>query len=615
MNGKTKTAYKGILFKISGISSAFLIVAILVLAFISIRAIQNSSHEAAVLMGRNKLMGDIASLEDKIAQEYGELSLVNGDLVDSQGNSLRNDFRVLDQIASRLDVRVTIFIREGQDFRRITTSIVDNAGNRAVDTFLGTGSAAYAPVMSGNDYFGAAVILGSDYLAGYRPLFAHNSREVIGILFIGVEMSSIDLFIAQNTNKQITTIVMVAVIILLIATLSNVMSSRIMLLKPIKGVMNILKDISEGEGDLTMNISVKSKDEIGGLAYYFNMTIEKIKNLVIEIKKETNSLSRVGEDLSNDMTETAASINQIAANIQSIKTQMINQSASVSETNATMEQITANINKLNGHVEKQADSVAQSSSAIEQMLANIQSVTQTLVKNTENVNELTTASETGRSGLQDVATDIQEIARESEGLLEINAVMENIASQTNLLSMNAAIEAAHAGEAGKGFAVVADEIRKLAENSSEQSKTISSVLKKIKGSIDKITQSTDSVLKRFEAIDSGVRIVAEQEENIRNAMEEQGHGSKQILDSVSLVNETTQLVRGVSLEMLEGAKEVIREAGNLEKTTQEITGGVNEMATGAEHVNSAVNHVNNLSNKNQEHIGLLTREVSRFKVE
>jgi methyl-accepting chemotaxis protein len=174
-----------------------------------------------------------------------------------------------------------------------------------------------------------------------------------------------------------------------------------------------------------------------------------------------------------------------------------------------MEQVTLNINKLNGHVEQQTESVSQSSSAIEEMLANIQSVTQTLVRNAENVDELIDAAKVGRTGLEEVSSDIQEIARESAGILEINSVMQNISSQTNLLSMNAAIEAAHAGEAGKGFAVVADEIRKLAENSGKQSKTISQVLKTIKGSIDKITASTNTVLEKFQAIDDRVRIVSE----------------------------------------------------------------------------------------------------------
>jgi methyl-accepting chemotaxis protein len=249
------------------------------------------------------------------------------------------------------------------------------------------------------------------------------------------------------------------------------------------------------------------------------------------------------------------------------------------------------------------------------MVANFNSVTNTLVNNATNVNTLKEASEVGRNGLQEVASDIQEIARESEGLLEINAVMENIASQTNLLSMNAAIEAAHAGEAGKGFAVVADEIRKLAESSGEQSKTIGTVLKKIKESIDKITRSTATVLARFEAIDSGVKTVALQEENIRNAMEEQSEGSKQLLQSTGGLNELTQQVKSGSEEMFEGSKEVMKESQNLERVTQEITGGMNEMASGADQVNIAVNNVNEISGRNREGINTLMREVSRFKVE
>jgi methyl-accepting chemotaxis protein len=215
----------------------------------------------------------------------------------------------------------------------------------------------------------------------------------------------------------------------------------------------------------------------------------------------------------------------------------------------------------------------------------------------------------------EVSTDIQEIARESEGLLEINAVMENIASQTNLLSMNAAIEAAHAGEAGKGFAVVADEIRKLAESSAEQSKTISGVLKKIKGSIDKITKGTDNVLLKFEAIEGGVKTVSNQAQNIRSAMEEQEIGSRQILEMISALNEITGQVRSGSVEMLDGSKEVIQESKNLEMATQEITNGMNEMATGAEQINVAVTRVNTISGQNKESIDILIQEVSKFKVE
>jgi len=408
------------------------------------------------------------------------------------------------------------------------------------------------------------------------------------------------------------TIILAVIAIIAAAIIVFIVLNRV--IHPIVMVADQLKDIAEGEGDLTHAIPIHSDDEVGDLAIYFNETLEKIKNLVVNVKKEGHELSDIGADLAANMNETAAAVNEINANIQSIKGRIINQSASVSETHATMEQLTVNIHKLNEHVESQSIHMSQASSAIEQMMANITSVTNTLINNAKNVKILRDASEVGRSGLQEMAGNIQDIAHESEGLMEINAVMENIASQTNLLSMNAAIEAAHAGESGKGFAVVAAEIRKLAESSSQQSKTIGTVLKKIKESIDKIMHSTENVLNKFEAIDTSVKTVADQEESIRNSMEEQTTGSKQVLEGVSEVNEITRQVKSASNEMLEGAKEVIQESKNLEKATQEITSGMHEMATGAEHINLAVNHVNGVSGKNREAIKDLMREVSRFKV-
>ncbi|MDR1149852.1 MAG: methyl-accepting chemotaxis protein, partial [Spirochaetaceae bacterium] len=382
------------------------------------------------------------------------------------------------------------------DPSRIGQSITDAEsakilGKQAVDDTLGTLRTGVPNIGQNSGRF----------FASY-PFYIGGAKQAFTVL---TSIPSADVFAAITEMTRFTILIAIGMIIVsavIIWFVSGNIASRIV------AVGLRMKDIAQGEGDLTSRITIHSNDEIGEMGTYFNQTMEKIQNLVKAIKNQTVTLSDIGNELASNMTETAAAINEITSNIQSIKGQVVNQAASVTETNATMEQITLNLDKLNGLVEKQTSNVSQSSSAVEEMLANIQSVTQTLVKNGSNVKELADASEVGRSGLQDVAADIQQIARESEGLLEINAVMENIASQTNLLSMNAAIEAAHAGEAGKGFAVVADEIRKLAESSGEQSKTISSVLKKIKDSIDKITRSTDAVLNKFEAIDSGVKTVS-----------------------------------------------------------------------------------------------------------
>jgi hemerythrin-like metal-binding protein len=192
--------------------------------------------------------------------------------------------------------------------------------------------------------------------------------------------------------------------------------------------------------------------------------------------------------------------------------------------------------------------------------------------------------------------------------------MENIASQTNLLSMNAAIEAAHAGESGKGFAVVADEIRKLAVSSAEQSKTISAVLKKIKSSIDKITLSTGSVLSEFESIDGGIKTVARQEGSIRDAMEEQGEGSRLILEEISRLKKISTLVKEGAQEMLKKSKSVIKESRNLEGLSAEIKFSMDEMAVGVGNIISSVRDMNTSGGTNKENIDTLVEEVSRFKV-
>jgi methyl-accepting chemotaxis protein len=454
----------------------------------------------------------------------------------------------------------------------------------------------------------AAFVTSGTMIQAY-PFFIGDSTEAWAIA------ASVPVETVMAKVNEITRFALIIAVASILITAGIVFLVVTKVSNPIVRVSRTLKDIAEGEGDLTKQIELKSKDEIGDLAYYFNQTLTKIRHLVISIKSQTGVLFDIGNELSNNMTQTAAAVNQITANMKSIRSRVMNQSASVTETNATMEQITVNIDKLNDHIEDQTTNVNQSSSAIEEMLANIQSVTETLIKNAANVKDLSAASELGRSGLRGVAEDIQEIARESEGLLEINAMMENIAGQTNLLSMNAAIEAAHAGEAGKGFAVVADEIRKLAESSGEQSKTISSILNKIKSSIDKITVSTNGVLKKFESIDSEIQTVSDQEENIRNAMEEQNSGSRQILEAIEKLNEITGMVKGGSEEMLEGSREVIGESKNLEAVTSEISSGISEMATGTEQINTAVNRINEISTNNKESIDVLVNEVAKFKVE
>jgi len=388
------------------------------------------------------------------------------------------------------------------------------------------------------------------------------------------------------------------------------------MITPLNDMVKALDHISV-DWDLTQRLHLHShlKDEIGTLGDYFNLTFEKMRELLVSIKGKTVSLNDTGEELTKYMVTTNQDITDINTNIQEMRGRVLTQSDKVTSTSASMEKIIKGIDNLDENIATQAASVSESSSAIEEMIANIQSVTQTLVKNTANINTLAQTSGAGREDLRKVAADIKEIANESEGLLQINSVMQTIASQTNLLAMNAAIEAAHAGESGRGFAVVSDEIRKLAENSGKQSKTISTVLKKIKEMIDAITKSAAVLQERFEAIDREVQTVSNQESQIRNAMEEQGEGSRQILSAVTQLNTVTGQVRSASSEMTAESREVLKQSTSLKQITADVAGDMDNMTKNADGISNAFKRVQEITGENGENIVALSKDISKFKVD
>ncbi|MDR1177094.1 MAG: methyl-accepting chemotaxis protein, partial [Treponema sp.] len=361
--------------------------------------------------------------------------------------------------------------------------------------------------------------------------------------------------------ESITSLLLPAAALVLVTSSLSILVYRFITALPLKKALETME--KNAAGNLSHSVRARVPGESGRAVRFFNALADKLRSLVITVETEGENLDDVGFELSSRMKDTARAVDGIGAAVEAIRERTHLQNVSVQGTNAAVEQMTSAITALNGEVEIQGQSVSQSSDAIEEVLANITQVAAICQDNAENVARLAEASEVGRTGLQAVAQDIQNIARDSEGLVEINAVIQSIASKTNLLSMNAAIEAAHAGETGKGFAVVADEIRKLAENSAEQSKTIGTALKKIADSIVLIQQAANGVLGKFEAIDSGVRSVMEKEERIRGSMEKQSAGSRQILEALEKLNDITRRVQAGAGEMQKECGEVIREGKNL----------------------------------------------------
>ncbi|MDR0473833.1 MAG: methyl-accepting chemotaxis protein, partial [Treponema sp.] len=378
-----------LLVKIPGVAVIFVFLAILIFSFTSIKSIQKSSLETAVLMGIDKLKSDMFIFENRLKSEYGQLSLIDGDLIGFQGKSIKYQYELIDKMSSELGISATVFVNENNDFRRVTTSIINDSGQRAVDTFLGSGSAAYSSIRSGEEYIGNAVILGHNYITQYTPIFAENGRDVIGIAFIGIKMTSIEEVIKQHSIGQILQISIIAIIIVIGAIVVNGLSVLFQLLKPIRSTTAMLKEISEGEGDLTKQLKVTSNDEIGDLAKYFNQTLEHISALVRKIKYKVIALTNTGHELSVNMSKTSEAVDQISLNFDEMKSMMGKQEQGAVEADSAVKDIRENINKLNTLIEDQSKNINNSSTAVEEMTVNINSVTKTLMENSKNVDRLT----------------------------------------------------------------------------------------------------------------------------------------------------------------------------------------------------------------------------------
>ena len=403
-------------------------------------------------------------------------------------------------------------------------------------------------------------------------------------------------------------------LMILISTLAVTFFVARAVVKPIQTAVTALQNIAQGEGDLTVRLPVTGNDEITDMAEYFNQTIIKISTSIRQVGINSNTMEEIGDELASNMTETASAVNQISANIDGVKQQAMTQAASVTETAATVEEIVRTIKQLNNSIETQAASVAQSSSSVEEMVANIASIGQTLGKTDEVIKSLTTATGDGKATLVTSNAVTQKIAEESGSLMEASSVIQHIASQTNLLAMNAAIEAAHAGEAGKGFAVVADEIRKLAEESSIQGKTITTTLKMLSGEIETLSASSKTVEAKFNAIFTLAEQVKEMSARLTEAMREQENGSKEVLTAIKSINTVTVEVQAGSEEMLRGGEGVAKEMQKLDGLTRVITDSMNEMASGAVQINNAVQEVSEITQRNKRSIENLAEEVGKFKV-
>ena len=418
----------------------------------------------------------------------------------------------------------------------------------------------------------------------------------------------------QNDINGMQNIIVIYVSVLTILSVLIVGFVIAKSIKPLQTVKSAIHEIASGNADLTKRLPITSNDEIGDVVKGFNQFEDKLHGIIGDIKKSKDVLEDVGAAMSSNAMETASSISEVYSNIEGMKNQISTQGNSVNHTVSAVTEVSSNINSLEKMIETQATGVSQASTAVEQMIGNISSVNKSVEQVVKSFDELLNKTQGGVFKQSVVSNKIREIENQSQALQGANQIISQIAAQTNLLAMNAAIEAAHAGETGKGFSVVADEIKKLSENSQRESDKISDQISQIENSVSEVVAASTDASEALKQVASLIDLTNSIVREIGHAMEEQTSGSKQIGDALHIMNDATGEVRAASHEMSVGNESILKEITNLQNVTNAMNENMNRLISGADKIKLSGNELNEIVPKVQSSIKEISLQIDQFKV-
>ena len=447
----------------------------------------------------------------------------------------------------------------------------------------------------------------TSHLEMYTRTFTLNNK--VWTVVASVEKSEIHQIANKLQNVSLIGGFVIAIILMIL---------ELLIIKIIIGKFESIKknidDLNTGDKDLTKRLEIYHNNEISQVKKSVNIFVNTVHETVREIGSANDNLKETFENVKGQLNETKNQMDNISNEIQTATATLEAEDKSVVDTSELVSQISSNITTLNQMIDSQVDAITQASAGIEEMIGNIQSITTSVDKMAGEFTELNAATVEGIEKNRIVNELLNSVLAQSKSLQDTNMVIANISSQTNLLSMNAMIESAHAGEAGKGFAVVAEEIRKLADTSATQSKSIGENLKLIAANIQKVVESADLSKASFEVVSDKTNNTSELVYSIKKATEEQSEGSKHLLETLSKMNNISVSVQRSSKKIGDRALSVLDAIAGLKESSKNMAQNFNKIVSTTEVTQQTTRNLNRLTEDMNAAVDNISERIEEFKV-